>query len=1475
MPINLPANLTSSEYPMLFFPVKLETRFYQKTKLRVRILPDAVFVNSHNPKLTKLEYQAGANFWNDKKKETQEQAGAAWNTLINVVGVNRAAYVARKTQTVLAAESIIENNTAFSELSVLPDSWVIVGIANGTKKFEVQTNPVLAPLKIATDFSKFSNINGDLNVPPELRWMFNFEEAKRVGMAAEINLDLDSQKKIDQLFVYGVVTKDRRKSAITNLTQLDISKLLNEIFENHLYSESAGFAPQGLHTNNTEASRSGWSSSSIDSKSLWEREFGTVLAYVEPSVSSGDLRPSSSAVTVTDSSIAISKPSEELKNYRQIEKAMGLVAPSVFRKYEWKSGFEFELMQSMNKLLWPVTIGELCSTLLLSNDIPEISETKVTQLKNLYLNHVVGGANLPALRVGNTPYGLLPVMYSGNNVLADTVENEISSLLKRILPNLNLKISKIPTISEVSQGAEPGDKILEIFSQQPYPEEFRMQKLKESRGLLGFWFGLICVAVGDTVNSQSAKNIQPILRFRLADLNTKKYNSLKEQLTAFEQLKSELTTKYTEYSRKTSSADKQMFEYIKQLQSATAMGIDFLKDYQTRGSGLNLVSGGQMGAGSIHKDVSEPNLFYANYSKEIREWPIDRLVKNGSETDSNECRAYLLWLRKYSESLFITTVKPGVNPYEGKSAPLLFQLIYTAIGRMARTDVELKSAISAIDVLLNCTWDQLELLLKQSLSLSSIRPDAWQSALASSRIEKIRKIKPQGVQLAAYGWVENLIPAYLEQGNSPNQGFVHTPSLTHSKTASLLRAGWNAYKEENANDIFAVDLSSERMKQVACILDAVRQGHDLGDILGARLEKLLQKNQKSYWIYPLRESVAKLSNTKYDPAQPIVDGLALLEVWKEGVGSLQLEQTCAPFFEGINKPKITEIQNLITKIDDLLDAVNDACLADSVHSLVQGNLSRAGSALTSISKAESNLPELDVLKINRAGSTMNTKVVLLSQGTFDKQSIGLANESKAIDPRHVVGLSREQMLFSILGPIASIKFVVEKFNEKNTLEKQYTVTVADINKSNIGIHLGYQNLLELIEDHAKLDLKSLKLQNILKLYVKIKLDPDVNSSTVIKVNWAQSTSFLKFYKLKSVLRKARPMLPQDWFLEDSELAQQELASAKSFQLLISDMDKFLIWLSENYNDLDEQLSKRDSGSDRIVLDSSFYIQFMLRLSCLNYQENLPNLSELEQLGSIKLTSMRSKLNQLNKNIELAKSTWIGTKNENEKKQVAAEIFKLFISNEFQYLGALHESVSPRLVTGFTYGYKRFLTQKNEFYDWLEKYKYIRDPLRHLADIFTIDAAQSIRPCLSQISLAQWPECEKSNWIGRGMTNSDSNSVGVIAMSGEKFDKSKVGTEPVCGLFIDEIIERIPAAQQDTAVGFHFDAPNTEAPQVILLGVTPATTNWSHEQIILTLQETFKMSKIRMLETDVVNEYEHFIPAIFASKALYDDGQKVV
>jgi hypothetical protein len=74
------------------------------------------------------------------------------------------------------------------------------------------------------------------------------------------------------------------------------------------------------------------------------------------------------------------------------------------------------------------------------------------------------------------------------------------------------------------------------------------------------------------------------------------------------------------------------------------------------------------------------------------------------------------------------------------------------------------------------------------------------------------------------------------------------------------------------------------------------------------------------------------------------------------------------------------------------------------------------------------------------------------------------------------------------------------------------------------------------------------------------------------------------------------------------------------------------------------------------------------------------------------------------------------------------------------------------------------------------------------------------------------------------------------------------TAPQCGLLIDEWPEVIPSADQTTGIAFHYDRPNSEAPQTLLL-VTPSEFRgaWQWADLVDALLETLDLAKRRAVE----------------------------
>ena len=87
--------------------------------------------------------------------------------------------------------------------------------------------------------------------------------------------------------------------------------------------------------------------------------------------------------------------------------------------------------------------------------------------------------------------------------------------------------------------------------------------------------------------------------------------------------------------------------------------------------------------------------------------------------------------------------------------------------------------------------------------------------------------------------------------------------------------------------------------------------------------------------------------------------------------------------------------------------------------------------------------------------------------------------------------------------------------------------------------------------------------------------------------------------------------------------------------------------------------------------------------------------------------------------------------------------------------------------------------------------------------------------------------------------------------------------PVCGLLLDEWTETIPSDDIAAGLAFHYDSPDCEAPQAMLLMVPPQPVEtWRWEDIVDTLHETLGLARLRAVEPSQLDgtPFASFLPA---------------
>lgn len=175
-------------------------------------------------------------------------------------------------------------------------------------------------------------------------------------------------------------------------------------------------------------------------------------------------------------------------------------------------------------------------------------------------------------------------------------------------------------------------------------------------------------------------------------------------------------------------------------------------------------------------------------------------------------------------------------------------------------------------------------------------------------------------------------------------------------------------------------------------------------------------------------------------------------------------------------------------------------------------------------------------------------------------------------------------------------------------------------------------------------------------------------------------------------------------------------------------------------------------------------------------------------------------------------------------------------------------------------------------DWLFGTARVREKLAHWENInflcegFKKDSSPELTPM-------QFPFLENDRWLALKFRDKpedyeiNTDKLLYTAHFAEPFDILKTQ----CGVLIDDWTELIPDNEETTGITFHYDQPNSEPPQVMLLVTPPVFTgHWKWDNIIGAMEETFEMMKKRAIEPAHIEKtgYAQFLPTTMMAVTLY-------
>ena len=202
-------------------------------------------------------------------------------------------------------------------------------------------------------------------------------------------------------------------------------------------------------------------------------------------------------------------------------------------------------------------------------------------------------------------------------------------------------------------------------------------------------------------------------------------------------------------------------------------------------------------------------------------------------------------------------------------------------------------------------------------------------------------------------------------------------------------------------------------------------------------------------------------------------------------------------------------------------------------------------------------------------------------------------------------------------------------------------------------------------------------------------------------------------------------------------------------------------------------------------------------------------------------------------------------------------------------GAAFQTAYDAAVAGDPLAYQRTTKHTPEPIDtWLYGVARVRPKLQAWEQSVLIAGAfGGTEPDLLPVQVP-WKAGE--HWLGLEYP-ADYSPVGDRLCYTAHFTTAFDATQWQCGLLLDGWTEVVPAPQETAGLTFHFDRPNAEAPQALLL-VTPPdfTGSWQWQDIVDAVWETLDRGKGRLVEPYHLDPtmYVRFLPMTVMAVTLY-------
>jgi hypothetical protein len=1458
VPDDLSAELAPADQPLALLPVRLETRFFALPdgahELRIRVFPDQIHVDAHEPGLTAGEIEWGKHFWEQLRVAPDEAARrAAWHQLADRFDATRAAWIARALtpldgggpqplrfpELTPRPPELSEGWASTPKARAMPSRWFALARLRGQViahaiSLPTARAPALGPAVTDVSDAPAPTDDAELAIDPGMRWMVDFAVAEAEGMALRMPLPAGTAPEIDTLIVFGVDTQASDAHGAATIA---------ELLDAHHYSDGLGFITPGTPTNNTADEESGHGSADPGHARSFDSHWRDALTS-DP--------PDGSRAKRTGHALGFD-PAACLATLGAIEGA---------------GARESLAATQMATALWPATWGYYLGNLLGPEGMP-LTPSAVDWARRHFIDHVRALGPLPALRVGRQPYGLLPVTLLGDWApgLEDGEGGAHALKLRNLLLMLRDRLWRprldgLPRLGRFGSSSND-DEIATVMQTDALASGYRLRQLLGPRLLqhLRLFLGIDAAGTGWVANmamlthavlNQLGLNWRPRLAVSAYAPQTVALDGPLVRDGDAAAIRSLLDAPPLQAPDAATTPSEPVSLLLVLLRHALQL------EYVAAAARLAAEAPGSPSVSTLLRDVELMNF---NAATQVTPW---------------------------HERLAQTTPASG--------ALGTAEFLRSAAGLAHPAAATLRACRDGLEHLATLDPAALQNQLAGTLDLCSHRLDAWITSFATARLDAMRRRRPTGLRLGAYGWVLNLRPAPAgaplptPAGESGpvfalpgDPGFLHAPSLEHAQTAALLRNGHLGKANLQAEGAFAIDLSSRRVRIAEQLLDGVRQGQPLAALLGYRFERRLHELKLDTYIERCRKLAPLVTDDVSEDAPPpsaasetitaqrVVDGLKLHAQWQAFVKDLPstLPNPDSPFLA---------CEQALRELDDAIDALGDAVVAETIYQTVRGNTVRTASTLSAIAHGEAPPPELDVDRTPRSGIGLTHRVLWLLPGS-GAVDVPQGWAQAAASPRAAAEPRLNAWAGRLLPAPARVRFAVEQVGDDGAVTARIELSASDLGLS--PLDFVYMAPTPPGAPTPELDARV--------LHVARSKDTALARAPQLRVDARRQPAFaadeFSLREALEVAARARACLGGARAADPRDLAAPDAAghgevAAAELEERAAAAERAL---GEAADALEALVAQAD-GADPAALGAG-----LLALQGFGLAGAVPaapaasTAIDLAAGNAALRVQARALVVQARQRIAVPHPAPDPDADGLQRARAATARLRTLFGADFLALAPF--TVSDAAALSASLGASTALQGGDPLavWPWCQRMARVREPVARLSTL--LHAAESTQAAEQPLlKVAQLPHVAGERWVGLPLpagAELPAGKLSLVVQAPPDLDAAQA----LVGLWIDDWVEVVPASRENTAIAFQFNAPDASAPQAVLLAVPPdetkAWTPWALHRLLL---ETLELAMVRAVDAEAldtaavnpvanasgVGEVGHFLPALcFAINAQGD------